>query len=714
MSKKIRAKKIPPPVASGHPEAGIPKIYSYSIGEQGVARSSAFGMTISARQLYAVRKRHAYVSAVHNAIIKQVKKVELYIAPIDPKKPFNEETKKRMEQFIKTGFGPFGEKEWRGRMMDTKKWYGDAFSEIIFNPTTTEPSLVNYIIAETMRILPDEHGQIIGYPQVVDGSLAFTFNPKNIMHLKEHDDEYSFFGFSDLESLFSALLMDTLAEEHTISKLRNDAMPSGILCGDNEDLDEKAIARLRAQFIQQLRQNPNRPVMLNRKLQWIPLAPTGLKDMDFQELHHNVKEKIMMVYGVLPMQLAVVETGKLANPEQQLEIGEEYIRQELESIQSMYNMKLTPNFQNSENLMFCFRELDPKLEVLEKQAAVMNVKANTARTLAGIPGTFTKNEIRAIVDHEPLPVGGDEVIAAQLPDPTAFKKKALETKPMGPYSDFADCVSQNSDKENPEAYCASIMNSIEGSEADTEQKALNVYKLTRAQGQKKMMDDLDLAYAKFLKKALAIARKQYPEKKGLATLIFGRKSITDFTKLLSPLLVDLKDALELITQDNSRKIYSTAKEGLGFAFDQKDEKTILNILTRGKGAFDGIKSFTDAQKEGLVGTMNAAFDEGKSIPAMIKDMREYADLETYKLERIARTESHRMAYQGRFSGYKDLEEKRGETYVYDWVGPDDEKTSEECKSILDGNPYSLEELNRLTDGGVVHPNERHVIVRRVQ
>lgn len=715
-----KALTVPQVISTGEPEAGVPRSFYVGFGTYGVTRGSS-GIKVTARQLYLLRKRHPFVAAVHNAIIKQVKKVELEVCPIDPKKDYDEQTKAKMEEFVKTGFGIFGEKEFRGRMVDTKKWYGDSFGEIVLDPQTKEPVLVNYIFAETMRILPDEHGQIIGYPQVVDGGLVQTFNPENIIHLKEHEDEYSFFGYSDLESLLVALLLDTLADEHSIEKLKNDAIPFGAFVFDDESIEDADISRLRAQFIVQLRQAPNKPVFLNRRCQWLPMAATGLKDMDFQELHRTVREKVMMVYGVLPMQIAVVETGKLANPDQQLEIGEEYIRQELESIENSYNLKFTPRFQNSQNLKYRFKELQPKLETKEKEAQILNTKATTARILAAIPGTFTRNEIRAIVDADPLEdtLGNELISAPAYSDPNQpnlnsaemGSVKSIETKPFAGYTDFQDCVDQNSDKDNPNAYCASIMQVTEGkaikSEKEFETKALVQFKVTRAQGQRKMMDDLELEYSRFLKKAITIARKEYNPKK-------SKKSISEFGLLILPLLNALKETMQGATKNNAKNIYQGAKTALGFSFNQKDEKTLNEILSLKKGAFDAITTFTEDQKKNLVETLRSSFDEGKSTQQMVKDMREYADLETYKLERIARTEAHRVAYKGRVSGYKDLEERRGEKYVYDWNGPDDEKTSDECKAILDNNPYPLDELENLTDGGIVHPNERHTITRRVE
>jgi len=34
--------------------------------------------------------------------------------------------------------------------------------------------------------------------------------------------------------------------------------------------------------------------------------------------------------------------------------------------------------------------------------------------------------------------------------------------PLGPYRNFAECVRQNQDKHNPEAYCGKIKKAIEG------------------------------------------------------------------------------------------------------------------------------------------------------------------------------------------------------------------------------------------------------------
>ena len=666
--KKVEKAVSTKPVNEGEIVAGIPKTLMLTAGDQGATRGNSLGYRVTSKQLYTLRKRHPYLAAVHNAIIKQVKKVELQVVPIDAKKAVNEIAKAKMEAFAKNGFGQFGEKEFRGRMVDTKKWNGDAFAEIVFSADVNhEPILIQYIYAETMRILPDEHGIISGYPQVVDGELNVVFPPDNVMHLKEHDDEYSFFGFSDIESLFGTLLLDVLADEHSTAKLENDAMPAGILTFPEND-DETTLLRMRAFYITQLRQNPNKPVFLNKNVQWIPMGAVGMKDIDYQELHRSAKERIMMVYSVLPMQVAVVETGKLANPEQQLEIGEEYIRQELEVIQSAYNQKLTSRFKDTENLMFKFGDLDPKLDSIQKQATIDKTKAELAKLLSSIPGAFTVNEIREASGHEKLLTGGEEIV--QQPEPQ-----------FGPVGLAEEGIS----------------------EKEIETKALEIHKAGISKGKADMNSRFESAYAGFMKKAIKIAKDNY-SKRAKAPLAFDI-AITAISR-------ELRKKLEESAKDGATSTYMKSEEALGVGFGIKDEKAITTLLTLKNGAYDSVKSFTDSQKIGLANTMDEAFNEGLDLRNMVKSMQEYSDAETYKLERIARTESHRFGNQGRIAGYTELEDRRGKKYQYNILNTEDDRTCELCFDVVQGSPYeSLNEATAALNHGVIHPSCRCVISR---
>lgn len=668
-----------PKIDSGQTQGSTPTfmgVVDAKLGiQKDVTRLNSYDFRITARMRYTLRKRHAYIAAVHKAIIRQACKAEICVEPIDPSKPYNENTKAEMEQFARDGFGEFGEKRFRGYLLDTKKWNGDAWAEIVFETDADgKPIFVQKLIAETMRILPNESGQVIGYPQVVDGALNFTFSPQNIIHLKENDDEYSFFGYSDLDALYSALLLDILADENMQAKLENDSSPGGIL--DVEQTDDAELLRLRWLIVQQLRQAPGKPILLNGIKQWIP-PQFGTKDMDWNELHHHVKEKVLMVYGVLPMQVAVVETGKLANPDQQIEIGEEYIRQELEAIQEPYNLKLTPFFKDSANLMFKFGDVQPKLDALQKEAAILKTKADAAKVLSTIPGAYTIDEIRKITDHEELENGTGGEYVQQAPAPSFGQPPEQE------------------EQELPK-------------DASFENKALMQHKATRAENREKFARALNSAYAKFTRETIKDAKANYDPPQKDENI--KAKSIQSFIGSMGGQIATLATALDAISKASATKSYKDAKVALGASFGKPDARAVESLLLTG-GTLEAIKGFTLAQREGFSQVLRESFDKGLDLRNMVKEMRNFAETETYKLERIARTESNRFANQGRFSGYNELEKKRGTEYLYDWVGPNDERTTEICTDIKTENPYSLEEIQTATDGGEPHINCRHNCVR---
>lgn len=785
-------------------------LFNYMVtgfGNQGVSKEKAlrtdvFDYRLTAKMRYTLRKRHAYTAAVIGALIKQCKKAEIEVIPRTPDytlKPAEEAAKKKMEEFLAIGFGPRGEKEFRGRMIDTKKWYGDAFAEIVFDSSDGQPLLVNYLIAETMRVNPSANGQILSYPQVVDGKLNTIFPIENVIHLIETPDEYNFFyGYSPLDALYLAILLDAYADENSIARLENDTLLGPVFGFENtSDAD---LARMRWQFINQIKQQPGKPVFLNGKFQAIP-PQLSQRDFDWQELRRTTKEKIMMNFSVLPIQVSVVETGKLANPDQQIEIGEEYVRQELESMQDAYNLKLASKFKDAENLMFHFRDIEPKLDALQKEATIAKTKAEAAALLASIKGAeqgmgaYTVNEIRDITGHSEVENGEEPVAVTSPPTssfPTGFSsqylKKAtteiqsllfdrqkfsrseaiswaadhgfkhgdveeteekwrlrqfdpdrctpgtygnreltdgvqaifcsvkaadIQSKPFGEYDNFQDCVDKNQDKDNPEAYCAAIMQAIEGS-ASFEEKAPVMHKSTRAQNRELFINALEKPYAKFSRAAIKLAKEHYPTPPpDKAMLHVHKKLLSGFEIALGALLSGLMDNLNGATSKHAKKTYSDAKEALGVSFGEQDTRAIERLLSSG-GALDAVKDFSKEQQAGFLKVMKEAFENGLDERKMARAMRNYADVETYRLERIARTETNRFANQGRFAGYDELENRRGEKYEYNWVGPQDERTSEICTDIKMGNPYSLEDIMNVTDGGEPHINCRHNVVRMVR
>ena len=121
---------------------------------------------------------------------------------------------------------------------------------------------------------------------------------------------------------------------------------------------------------------------------------------------------------------------------------------------------------------------------------------------------------------------------------------------------------------------------------------------------------------------------------------------------------------------------------------------------------------------------------------IIQKMQQEVQHDFYKLERIVRTETTAVTNKGREIVFEELEAKREVTYLYDWHGPNDQRTSDICKTIKGlvatagqgaGVPLNIlkeihiEVVNRLQpgwDNGTVqnirwvpHANCRHVLRR---
>ena len=76
----------------------------------------------------------------------------------------------------------------------------------------------------------------------------------------------------------------------------------------------------------------------------------------------------------------------------------------------------------------------------------------------------------ALVDPsiDPRVVAGDTATSLQMFETKGMLceitkvESYIKTEPFAGYTDFADCVAKNSDKDNPEGYCSTIMRAVEG------------------------------------------------------------------------------------------------------------------------------------------------------------------------------------------------------------------------------------------------------------
>jgi hypothetical protein len=86
--------------------------------------------------------------------------------------------------------------------------------------------------------------------------------------------------------------------------------------------------------------------------------------------------------------------------------------------------------------------------------------------------------------------------------------------------------------------------------------------------------------------------------------------------------------------------------------------------------------------------------------ATVKKLVDQVGMSLGQAEIIVRTESTAVANKARELAYQEREEESGETYVFKWVGPDDNRTTKTCKEIVatinrEGGAVPLKRLKQI-------------------
>lgn len=137
-------------------------------------------------------------------------------------------------------------------------------------------------------------------------------------------------------------------------------------------------------------------------------------------------------------------------------------------------------------------------------------------------------------------------------------------------------------------------------------------------------------------------------------------------------------------------------------------------------------SYQDGLRESLQRTISIGIADGQSISQIVSEMGKSANLQTYKLVRLARTEINNIYNEGRLRGYLKGEKELKRQFKYRLIVMQDRRT---CRAHLElaarvpGNGLILNDLiaiqqevgNRyglsLKGHSLLHPNQRTVLVR---
>jgi len=137
-------------------------------------------------------------------------------------------------------------------------------------------------------------------------------------------------------------------------------------------------------------------------------------------------------------------------------------------------------------------------------------------------------------------------------------------------------------------------------------------------------------------------------------------------------------------------------------------------------------NYQDGLRESLQRTISIGIADGQSISQIVSEMGKSANLQTYKLVRLARTEINNIYNEGRLRGYLKGEKELKRQFKYRLIVMQDRRTCrahQELASRIPGNGLILNDLiaiqqevgNRhglsLKGHSLLHPNQRTVLVR---
>ena len=443
------------------------------------------------------------------------------------------------------------------------------------------------------------------------------------------------------------------------------------------------------------------------------------------DLLYYYREEICAVFGIPPMKLGWVQTGKLANPEQQLDAWYDVVESYHSRLQALINNKILPLLEISDYI-FDFVSIRPSRET--ERAETLNAQSNAIATLRQ-EGAISLNEAREIL-------GLDKIMDDRANDPFFLSPKlsinaGAGNVPTGmegdgpPDDDVAEAqtlASKYPAPPRPDDEGANVGDFVAYNELEVESQ-IDEENFEYAI---KAIEDLDLEeimsdYDTEMYDLFSKNQRNFSDKYITAILerfgsiqerSFVSKDLdpdeVDFAvRLLDEDLTDLLDqniaaAGTTMTSGYGATLAATgAAAGIDLAFTRPDTEA-LSYWSR-RWVVPALRNTLGAYRGEILDVFEQAQQEGKNWDWVAREMRRKIDptgtlYPKYWYERIARTELRRVVENAHLSGLI----KMGFTHVIRNVTIDMVTDQDTCV------PFENAVYNIREAGGVIpaHPNCR--------
>lgn len=277
--------------------------------------------------------------------------------------------------------------------------FGDSYIEVI--TLLGEPVALYLLDAATMTVLSDNHGEVTGYRQDVDGMRTASFDVNQVIHISLDAPRGGLYGVSPAQ----LALLPTTAWIFTMATIqetfrRGDPPRMHVDLAHFEDND---VQRWREQY---------QVYNLGPKAVGNPLITTGggavqvldpRKVTDYLDAERVLRDQIIAAFGVPPSKVGVIETGNIGGGS-----GEAQNKSfQINTIIPVANLLLEKlnyhlikvGFKIS-NFHFEFAEIDFRDSITVEQVRELRLKY----------GAYSVNDWRAELGKQPIPGGDTNII----------------------------------------------------------------------------------------------------------------------------------------------------------------------------------------------------------------------------------------------------------------------------------------------------------------
>lgn len=522
---------------------------------------------------------------------------------------------------------------------------------------------------DNLEVIPGTGGNLIdGYVHRLSGA-AQTLKPEDVVFLRYPDPKRALRGMGTLEAARRVVDVDNFAETWNLNFFYNHAMPGAILQTDQK-LTREQRDSLKKQMDTLYRgvQNAHKTAVLESGLKWSPLQ-ISQKEMDFLAQLQFSRDKILAIFRVPKTALGLTEDVNRANAEAtDYVFSKRTIKPKVRRIVEQLNEFYLPMFAGTESMRFTFTDPTPEDLIAKRNGIVQLTGA----------GVMSINEGRKLEGLDPVE-GGDRLlwpIAVQTVDATV-EQKAFDPKPMRAKHRARQFrydpteVARYEMQQDLMGIARKMVKDARPKKAAAkpklkavEKQAAESYWRTFVKSTEQFEPRLKALQAKLF----AEQEKKVSKELGKKALDWGRVLLdedeegTIGVKLFSPLEQDILRtqsslAAELIGMEGSLNLDSPAvrrwieQRTFQFSFDVATETNRLI-------------------KDGL----QAGVELGEGVPELRKRLRSvFQDFETYRLDRIARTEVITASTFAADERYGELGVEQKE-----WLVALDENTCEEC------------------------------------